>query len=187
MQEKENILDILEKTRTALAEKDTLVLSQLSNRTIHTASIFNDSDSIAVAVIVYSLSKILEREKYSSYAGWPNFFKICAKGIDSAIECLKKEDIEKFRQSITGIRNAINKLSGHLREYIEEVFRKASINKASRIYEHGISLQQTADLLGITAFELAEYSGKTGIADVDLSLTKPLKARIKEAEQIFKS
>ena len=38
--------------------------------------------------------------------------------------------------------------------------RKASINKASRIYEHGISLGKTAQLLGITQWELTEYTGQ---------------------------
>ncbi len=186
MQEKENLLDILTQTRQAMLKKDVFLLNQLSNRTLHTASIYNDSDNIAVAVIVYALSKIVEREKYTSYKEWPNFFKECIKGIDSSIEAIKNDDTERLISSITGIRKAIERLSGHLREYIEDVFRKASINKASRIYEHGISLQQTSELLGITLFELAEYAGKTGIADVDLSVTKPVKNRIKDAEGLFK-
>lgn len=185
MQEKENILYILRKTREALIKKDTFTLNQLSNRTVHSASIYSDTDNIAVAVIVYALSKIIAREKYSSYKEWPNFFKTCVKGIEDSIEAIKLNDVEGFRAVITRIREAIDKLSGHLKEYIGEVFRSASVSKASRIYEHGISMQQTADLLGITAFELAEYAGKTGIADVDLSITKPEKSRIRDAEEIF--
>ena len=64
MQEKENVIDILEKTKSAVEREDILLLKDLSNRTIHTASIYADSDNIAVAVAVYSLSKILERKKY---------------------------------------------------------------------------------------------------------------------------
>ena len=45
------------------------------------------------------------------------------------------------------------------------MFRRARINKASRIYEHGISLAQTAELLGITQWELMKYLGQTKIAD----------------------
>lgn len=186
MEEKENLLDILKKTRKALLKKDVFALSKLSNRTVHTSSIYNDGDNIAVAVIVYALSKIVEREKYAYYKDWPNFFKICLQGIDSSIGSIEKNDIQGFREGITKIRNAIDNLSGHLKDYIEEVFRKASISKASRIYEHGISMQQTSDLLGITVFELAEYAGKTGIGDVDLSITKPIKNRISDAEDMFR-
>jgi len=44
-----------------LKAKDTLKLKQLSDQTNNTASRTQDSDNIAVAVIVYSLGKILER------------------------------------------------------------------------------------------------------------------------------
>ncbi|MEM2462826.1 MAG: hypothetical protein QXD71_01515, partial [Candidatus Pacearchaeota archaeon] len=63
---------------------------------------------------------------------------------------------------------------------------KAAINKASRIYEHGISRAETARLLGITQWELAEYVGLTGIADTDLSITLPIEKRIKLAESLFR-
>ena len=42
-------------------EKDTLEIKELSNRVIHDASIFQDDDSVSVAVLVYALSKIIER------------------------------------------------------------------------------------------------------------------------------
>lgn len=157
MQERDNILYILKKTKQALFDKDTFLLNKLSNRTIHTSSIYNDSDNIAVAVIVYALSKIVAREKYSTYKEWPDFFSKCIKGVDDSIANLEIGDIEKFRAAITTIIKAIEELSGPLKGYIEEVFHRARINKASRIYEHGISMKQTADLLGISVFELAEY------------------------------
>ena len=72
-----------------------------------------------------------------------------------------------------------------MRNYIKDVFRKAEINKASRIYEHGISMQKTAELLGISIFELAEYAGSTGIGDVNLSITKDIGERIKIAKEIL--
>ena len=46
-------------------------------------------------------------------------------------------------------------------------------------------MQQTAEMLGISVFELAEYAGKTGIADVGLSITKDIKERVKIAEEIL--
>ena len=52
MQEKDNLIDILEKTKKAIKEEDVLLLKELSNRTIHTSSIYQDPDNIAIAVIV---------------------------------------------------------------------------------------------------------------------------------------
>jgi len=186
MQEKENILYILKKTKEAIKRNDVVLMKELSNMTIHSASIYNDADNIAIAVIIYGISKIIERKRYRNYKEWPSFFSLLVNGLNNAITSLEKNDINKFRESLKSIRSNIKNISGHLHNYIEAVFRKAQINKASRIYEHGISMQQTANLLGISVFELAEYVGKTGIADVDLSITLNIEERIKFAEEIFK-
>ena len=68
---------------------------------------------------------------------------------------------------------------------MKDVFNRAKINKASKIYEHGISMEKTAKILGITLWELAEYSGRTGVGNVNLGVTMQLNDRIKLAEEIF--
>ena len=73
-----------------------------------------------------------------------------------------------------------------MKPYINEVLRKASINKASRIHEHGISLGQTAKLLGITQWELSEYIGRKEITDRRYSQTINTKIRAKMAMEFFK-
>jgi hypothetical protein len=45
-------------------------------------------------------------------------------------------------------------------------------------------MQQTAKLLGISVWELAEYAGQTGIGDVNLSITLSEKDRIKALEEL---
>lgn len=186
MQERENLIRILEKAKQAIKEENVVLMKELSNRTIHSASIYADADNITLAVIIYSISKIIERKKSQYYDEWPVFFKAVTEGLTEAIKSAKQNDEKGFRNALTGIRKGVEKISGHLHSYIDDVFRKARVNKASRIYEHGISMQQTADILGITAFELAEYSGRTGVGDVDLSITKPAKERIRIAEEIFR-
>jgi len=184
--EKDNLLYILNSAIKAIDEMDIFTLKELSNKTVHSASIFQDTDSISVAVIVYSLAKIYERSKYATYKDWKVFDKIVDLNLKNAIANLKQNNTEAFTKNLADIINSINGLSGHLRSYIEEVFRKARINKASRLYEHGLSFEQTAKLLGISIFELAEYAGKTGIGDVDLGVTVPIKERIKIAMDFFK-
>ncbi len=185
MEEKEHVLNVLKKARLALKSDDYIEVKNLSNRVIHSASINQDPDSISLAVVIYSLSKIIEREKYKSYANWGRFFRAYLRCIDNSITALEKNDLDLFREQMQLVRSLIQNLSGNLKNYISEVFRKAEINKASRIYEHGISMEQTAGLLGITIWELAEYAGQTGISDVDLSVTMPVKQRIKQALEIF--
>ena len=183
--EKGNLLWILKNALVAVRKEDTVKLKDLSNRTVHSASIQQDPDSVAVAVIVYSLSKIIERQKYTSYKEWPKFYKNYLASIRCAIKDLQSNEPEKFREDLRDIQGGINKLSGKFKKYIQDVFRKAEINKASRVYEHGISMEKTAKLLGITIWELAEYAGQTGISDVNLTVTMPIKQRLKQAEEIF--
>ncbi|MFH1711133.1 MAG: hypothetical protein ABH840_02365 [Nanoarchaeota archaeon] len=187
MHEKDNILRILRETRTAIEKEDVVALKELSNQTIHTASIYRDTDNISIAVIIYSVSKIIERKNYQNYKGWSKFFnkfKIC---LDRAILALENNQEAYFVEQLKCIRKEINSLTGSLKRHIKEVFKKAEINKASRIYEHGISMQQTANLLGISIWDLAAYAGQTGISDVNLSITLSVKTRIKNAMDMFET
>ena len=186
MEERGHILNVLKNVKSSLDKKDYLNIKNLSNSVIHNSSINQDPDIISAAVIIYALSKLIERENYKEYKDWNNFYKRYTKGIDNIINALEKNDVDKFRKEINLMREMIQKISGNLKIYISEVFRKARINKASRIYEHGISMEKTAEILGISIWELAEYAGSTRIGDVNLSVTLPIKQRIKYVEDIFK-
>jgi hypothetical protein len=185
MKEVDNILRILKESRNALDEGNSSKIKSLSNQTINTASLTQDPDNIAVAVMIYSLSKILERNDYKNLEGWDSFYRIFVSALERSIKDIENKKYDNFRKNFGMIRKSINKLSGKLRKYIEEVFRQAEINKASRIHEHGLSMEQTANLLGITLYELADYVGKTGISEVPESRTISVKQRIKLAEKIF--
>lgn len=186
MIESENILRILKETKEAIQKSDFSKLKDLSNQTIHSASISQDQDNISVAVTIYSIGKIFDRKDYKSLNGWDNFYKMLIESLNNSIFYLEKKDLNKFRLNFSFLGKTINKISGKLKNYIEDVFEKAKISKASRIHEHGISLGKTANLLGISLYELADYTGSTGIAEVDLNRTIDEKARIKLVEDIFK-
>jgi len=185
MEEREHVLTILKNVESTLKRKNYTKIKSLSNQIIHNASIHQDPDIISTAVIIYSLSKLLEQEVYKENRSWDNFYNQYIQHLKKAVQLLKKDDIAEFRQEIDLIRKLIQGLSGKLKDYIKDVFRKARINKASKIYEHGISMEKTARILGVSLWELAEYSGKTKVADINLAVTMPLGKRIKLAEEIF--
>jgi hypothetical protein len=185
MIEKEHVINILKNANSAVKSKNISLLSELSNQTIHSASIYQDPDSVALAVTIYTMSKIFGNEMFKSSKKWDVFVKKVSNCLSQAARDLEKNNLSGFRKEIIKIREDIN-LFGHLREYIKDVFRRASINKASRIYEHGISRAETAELLGITQWELASYAISPFIMDSDLTLTKSIKERIKFTEELFK-
>lgn len=186
IKEREHIIQIINKVEDAVLHKDLIKLKDMSNQTIHSASIEQNPDSITLAVIVYSLSKILERTDYQDYSGYNSFMSRIKSHFDKAIDYLEQDKDEQFGKELEDVRKEISKLTGDFKRHVQNVFQKASINKASRIYEHGISMEKTAKLLGVTIWELAEYAGQTGIADVNLNITMPVKQRIKLAMDFFK-
>jgi hypothetical protein len=186
MKEVGNVLRILRETRQAMDNEDTLLMRDLSNQTTHAATVSQDWDNIVVAVLVYSLSKIIQREHYRKMEGWDGFYSSLIRNLESAMRALEKGNIESFRLSIGRIRNSLNKISSDLRIYIKETFRKAEINKAFKLYEHGLSSEQTAELLGVSLWDLSSYIGQSSIGEAKVSENMPIKQRIKIAEDIFK-
>ena len=84
--EKKNIIEIFDNSIKAIKKGDYLILKELSNKTIHSASIYQDQDCIAIAVVIYSLSKIFERSKYNKYGKWSLFYKTCLRSLTLARE-----------------------------------------------------------------------------------------------------
>lgn len=186
MKEVDNILRILKEARKFIQEENTNELKILSDQTIHTATISQDPDNIIVAVLVYSLGKVMERSHYRDMEGWDQFYSTAIKNLDHAIINLEKNDVDSARNHLGNIRNCLNKLSGNLKEYIKDVFRKAEINKAFRLYEHGLSSKQTAELLGVSLWDLSTYIGQSSINNSNISISLPVSKRIKIAEDVFR-
>jgi hypothetical protein len=185
MKEAKNVLRILKETKNLIQSGNTYELKKLSNQTIHTAAVSQDPDNIVVAVLVYSIGKVIERDHYRNLEGWSEFETAVQKNLDLAIDSLGKNDLEKTRTALGRIRNSLNKIEGNLGDYIEDIFRKAEINKAFKLYEHGLSSEQTAELLGISLWDLASYIGGSHIHNARVAISMPIKERIKIAEEIF--
>jgi hypothetical protein len=183
--ELEHILEILKRVKKALDKKEYITIKKLSDEITDHASMHQDSDLIATAVIIYSLSKLIEREDYKKGKEWTVFYNKFCRNIDDTIQGLEKNDIKIFRDEVAANRALIDSLSRDLKTYITDVFRKAKINKASRLYDQGISMEKTAKILGVSIWELQEYTGQKKGDDVHLTLTWPIKNRIKLAEEIF--
>ena len=115
MKEVDNILRIFQETKEAVSKGDYIKIKNLSDQTNNTASLTNDPDNIAVAVIVYSLSKIIERENYKKLPGWKSFYNNYMNNIDYIVSALKKKDEKTARKYLETIRKSIEKVSGRLK------------------------------------------------------------------------
>jgi hypothetical protein len=154
---REDIIGILLHATSALRQKNSMMLREASDHTIHNASIYQDKDSITVAVLVYALSKVVDRISKSE----PKIVGM----LTQARRKLKEGNVEDYERIVKSLMKLIAQLDTKLDLYIQKVINEAEIKKGSRLYEHGISLAQTAELLGITQWELMKYLGQTRIAD----------------------
>src|SRR3989344_2805171 len=121
MQEKENLVRVLKETRKALAEGNVLKLNDLSNQTIHSASIYKDTDNISIAVIVYSLSKIISKEREKNIKGCDEFCQKAGLFIDRAIAALQADNVDEFGKNLNGIMKSVDKLSPDLKGFVKDV------------------------------------------------------------------
>lgn len=187
LEEKEipHTIQILKSAREALASNNSLKLKELSNQTIHSATMYQDSGTIISAVLIYTLSKIIERKPSLNIKQWDKFVQKISSLFKLAESALKEKNFKAYDKYMGQARKSVSIISVNIRPYIEEVFRKASINKASKFYEHGLSMGKTAELLGITEWELSEYAGQKGISEIPQNITLSEKKRAQLAMEFF--
>lgn len=159
-------------------ERDVSELRELSNHTIHNASIFQDEDSVSIAILIYSLSKVIERRE-----GRMNY-KILLKLVMDAKTNLEQSRVDEYRKIIRRLFNFISTIDNKLKLYIEEVINQAQIKKGSKLYEHGISMARAAEILGISQWELMFYVGKTRMTDIKGGVN--VRERLNYARGLFK-
>lgn len=177
---KRDILAVLEKVVRAVKEQDVVVLAELSNHVIHDASIFQDGDSTSFAILVYALSKTVQRccqgglstEKFQEVLG-------------DAYTALKHDDEARYAARIHSLFNSIQATDNRLKLYVEQVISKARIKKGSELYKHGISVARTAEILGISQWDLLNYVGKTFIAE--MTPDEDVRQRVKFARGLFRA
>jgi hypothetical protein len=176
---KEDILAVLEQVIDALKKEDYSRLAELSNHTIHDASIFQEDDPLTLAVTLYALSKCIIRclERKQTH---PNTIPM----LEKAREALSRDDDNAYRGIIKNLLREIGEYDAQLKLYIQEVIQQAKVKKASKLHEHGISIARTAELLGISQWELQNYIGNvvTEIPHDGLKVTE----RLRKARELFR-
>ena len=182
---REDILDVLKNAVRAINREDIKGLKSLSDMMVHNASIHQDQYSITVSVMIYSLAKVYERERYAKFKSWVSLTSVTVERLQAIIRALELKDYPMFDKLLQEFLREMSKVEKGLRKYIIDVLEKARITKASRLHEHGLSIGRTAELLGISQYELMEYVGRTYIADMKENNAVSAKQRMKLARALF--
>ena len=178
---KKDIIHVLSDSMEILRvaeERDVADLRELSNHTMHNASIFQDEDSISIAILIYSLSKVIERKE--GKLQYSNLVKL----IGAAKVALEGNNIDSYRRNIRKLFDFISSVDSKLKLYVEKVINQAEIKKGGKLYAHGISLARASEILGISQWELMFYIGKTKLTDFTGGVS--VKQRLNYARSLFK-
>lgn len=179
---RKNIIKQITRVISAIKKEDFLTLKELSNRTVHSASVYQDKSSLVFALTIYSLSKIVERCKNSK--NFSVFENNMIKLLEESKYQLTMNNIDKYKIKRKQILKSISSMDKRFKFYIEEVIDKAKIKKGSKLYEHGVSTRRAAELLGVSQWELMTYVGKTKERNFRVPAVN-IKDRLAFARKIF--
>ena len=180
-----DILQVLRKVQPMLKKNEVGKLKSLSNFTIHNASIFQDTGSVSISVIVFSLAKILNRPRLEENAAIMHFKEEIAAELFVAKNALEKENEKEFQSTLRRIFLRISSFEKRFGMYITEVLDHAKIKRGGRIYEHGFSVGRAAQLLGISSWELMSYLGETKMGNFIKDNAVSTKERLNFTRRLF--
>lgn len=180
-----HVAEVLEETRTALSMRNALALKQLSDHVMHGACSYQDSGTITMTVLIYTLSKLIERGDNARIKNWQKLEQKLILYLGLAAQALRAQKNSKFEEYMEQARNTLTSYSINLKPYIQDVMKKSAINKGLKMYEHGLSQEKTARLLGITQWELSEYIGQKTFTDKKQIQSMDIKKRAKMAMEFF--
>jgi tRNA U34 5-carboxymethylaminomethyl modifying enzyme MnmG/GidA len=155
---KKNIFDVLQKLHDMLSSNKIIVseLKALSNKLMEDVTLFCDKDSISVSVLVYALYKIFSKDSKLEKASLKKLVKTSLSSIDNEA---------KFRTSIRKLFDNIKKYDKNLDYTILQTIRHAQIKKGLKVYEHGLSIGQASEIMGVSKWDMIEYLGDSYIVD----------------------
>jgi hypothetical protein len=180
---KKDILDILSRAVEILRvreEKDVLELRELSDHTIHDASIYQDIDAVQIATLMYALYKVLERKMVLSDRQYQKLYST----LQNAHEMMGRGRFKEYNRHIQEAFAIITDVDQKASQFMQEVIEKAKITKGSKLFHHGLSTKRAAEMMGVSEWQLLGYIGKTREYE-ETPRSVSVKKRLQYAFEVF--
>lgn len=177
-------ISFLEKMQTDFKNQDSYQLKETSNHAILDAIETLDKSTAKIAVLAYSLSKIVSKEHVLKNPLWGKAKKNMSSLLFECTKFLKKNKQHKFQKKLEKIEKMVKEVDNEIGNYVRNVWDKAKIKIASSFYAKGLSLSQASQLAEANKAELQNYIGITKIHDEEKT-GYSMKQRMKTARKIF--
>lgn len=171
---------LLERAIQSLHSKNIFALEKISNETIHNASIYQDTVSLNVAVLVFSIFKLEEKTQIS---GTPLPVNSFVDKLTKLHDLIYTGRIRVFEDTAKSFMHELDTLGKKINQY--NLVNRSEIKKGGKLYDHGISAAQAASALNISQWEMYEYIGKTKLNDYPEDADKRVKQRLKYTRELF--
>ena len=162
---KKDLLLVISSSLLALEKHQIFKLDGISDQCLQSAALYQDQDTINLAIIIYSLAKVSARNEIQPIANWEKILKDIHALLISARHHLNRNQLASFRADMKARIDKISKADQKIAMYIDKVLHKARIKKGRKMYEQGISIGETSKLVGVNYWDLMSYVGKTQIID----------------------
>ncbi|MCB9358802.1 hypothetical protein H6503_02630 [Candidatus Woesearchaeota archaeon] len=176
---KDNMLFVLKNVRELLRSDHIRIseLKRLSNQLMEDVSLMHNKDSISISVLVYSLYKIFSKNSNISR-------EALLKYLDDAIRSIDNQTI--FRTRLKKLFDQIKKYDKELGVTILQTIRHAQVKKGLKVYEHGMSIGQAAEIMGVSRWDILEYLGDFKIDDEGYYDRVDARQRLSFAKGLFR-
>ena len=181
-----DLIGTLKSIKAAMEKRDSEELKELSNHTIHCSSIYQEKNALYIAMITYSISRIIKRngaqEKHKTE--FEDFINSMNNKLGSLIEFLEDRNFDKIDECIKEMFKEISDFDKYFGGYIKDVLDFSRVQKGTKIYEHGLSLSNVAELIGVSKWDLMEKVGEKKELD-DKGAPENVKERLERLRKII--
>jgi len=183
---KRDVLDALQETIFAIEKKQYSDLHMISDHVLHSIVVYQDPELVDLSVAIYSLDKILEKEKYANHPKVKAFVKNILGMFKDAKNSVQKNDHDEYADLLKQVLKCIQDFSKSIKFYIDDLLHFAKIKKGTKLYEHGLSLGRASELVGVAKWDLMPAIGETAIHEQQMASKEINRRRAAFVEKIFR-
>jgi len=184
---REDILSVLVNVKKHFNKDDAQSVLEWSDRIIHSMSVYQDARTITLAIVAYSLGKVLGNRKLRQHAkAWSEFKTRVNQDLSLAIKSVEQNEWKKYASVLRDLIRAVASIDYNFSDYLNFIITGAKVKKGSAMHRHGISLSRVAEVLGISLWELMEYTGKKKLFDDIKDDGVSVSTRYNKAKLLFK-
>jgi hypothetical protein len=178
------ISPIIEKIRQALRKKDIHQMRKINDECLRELSLQFDRMPYLLALLSYSLGKILSKPRYWKRQGVAEFMKNVDVELDAASRYAADGNERRLGGRLEKILGSLEKLDLRDRRFLKDVLTKARLKVASTLYAQGFSLGKAQEVTGVDKREILAYAGQTMMFD-RVHEEKGISERLAKLRELF--